>query len=526
MCFTVWSQTEDAWVYFTDKPNETTYLQNPTTMLSQRAIDRRARFNINLDYLDVPIGQAYISQVKNALGVTVLAKSKWLNALHVQGLETDLRNLANFPFVQKIAFANKNLASEEKSSGNGLISKKKDKLKFETSFNYGPSANQIEMLKGDVLHAKDFTGQGIYIALMDGGFPGVDIFVGFERIRNNNQILGGYNFVDRDLNIYSRSSHGTSVLSTIAGFVENELVGTAPDASFYLFITEDVANETPLEESLWVEAAEKADSLGVDIINTSLGYSTFDRVDYNYTYADMNGQTTFISRGAEIASSRGMIVVNSAGNEGNKAWHYITAPADAPSVLTVGAVDALGAMANFSSYGPTFDGRVKPDVLAKGVGTTLINSSGIVASGNGTSFSSPVLAGVVACFWQAFPNKTPTEVVQYIKESAHLYSSPTNQEGYGIPNFEALYNTLSIKNELDINITFYPNPAQEKLFVYFPLSISNIELVLFDFLGKEIFKDSVSINSPFISISQLSNGIYFARASYNNTVKTFKLIKN
>jgi subtilisin family serine protease len=522
----LWAQTEDAWVFFTDKPSEAVFLENPATMLSQRALDRRTRLEINLDGTDVPIEQSYINQIKNAAGVNILAKSKWLNALHVQGLEADLRNLANFTFVQKVEFANKNLASEEKSTVNSISSKVKNKLKVETNFNYGSAANQIQMLKGDVLHGYDFTGQGIYIALMDGGFPGVDIFAAFERIRLNNQILGGYNFVDRDSNIYSRSSHGTSVLSTIAGYVENQFVGTAPDASFYLFITEDVFNETPLEESLWVEAAEKADSLGVDIINTSLGYSEFDRADYNYTYNDMNGQSTFISRGAEIAFSRGMIVVNSAGNEGNSTWNYITAPADAPSVLTVGAVDSQGIIASFSSFGPTFDGRVKPDVLAQGLNTAIINSSGTISTSNGTSFSSPVLAGVIACFWQAFPNKKPIEIIQHIKESAHLYNAPTNQEGYGIPNFEVLYNTLYTDEFSDINLTIYPNPVQEKLFVYFPSSVSSIELVLYNVLGKQIFKAAVNSNNPYITISQLSNGLYFAKASYNNTVQNFKLIKN
>ena len=525
-CLSLWAQTEDAWVYFTDKPNEAFFLNNPSTMLSQRAIDRRVRLEINIDGTDVPIEQSYINQIKNATGVTILAKSKWLNALHVQGLETDLRNLANFTFVQKVEFANKNLASEEKSTVNNISSKVKNKLKVETDFNYGSAANQIEMLKGDVLHGYDFTGQGMHIALMDGGFPGVDTFAAFERIRLNSQILGGYNFVDRDSNIYSRSSHGTSVLSTIAGYVENQFVGTAPDAAFYLFITEDVFNETPLEESLWVEAAEKADSLGVDIINTSLGYSTFDRADYNYTYADMNGQTTFISRGAEIAFSRGMIVVNSAGNEGNSTWKYITAPADAPSVLTVGAVNAAGTLASFSSFGPTFDGRIKPDVVAQGLGTTIVNSSGTISTSNGTSFSSPVLAGGIACFWQAFPNKKPAQIIQYIKESGHLYNTPTSQEGYGIPNFEVLYNTLSINEFSDLNLTFYPNPVQEKLFVYFPSSVESVELVLYNVLGKQILKQTVHSNSPYITISTVSNGLYFAKALYNNTVQNFKLIKN
>ena len=275
----------------------------------------------------------------------------------------------------------------------------------------------------------------MHIAVIDAGFPGVNTLSAFSRIRTNNKILGGYDFVNRNINFYTGDSHGTSVLSTIAGFVADQFVGTAPDASFYLFITEDNTKETPLEESLWVEAAERADSLGVDIINTSLGYYTFDNPKHDYTYADMNGNKTFISRGAEIGFSRGMILVNAAGNEGAVAWKYIIAPADAKSVLAVGAVNASKVIASFSSFGPTADDRVKPDVLAHGQDVFVINAAGNIATSNGTSFASPVMAGVVACFWQKNPTKTNKEIIQIIKESAHLYNNPSPQYGYGIPKF-------------------------------------------------------------------------------------------
>ncbi|MBT8316909.1 MAG: S8 family serine peptidase [Lutibacter sp.] len=444
------AQVEDAWVYFKDKPNEVTYMNSPITMLTQRALDRRSRYNISIDVKDVPIETSYVSQIKNSVGITIKARSKWLNALHVQGSENDIKNLLNLNFVESIYFANKLLNTVGKSANKSEIQPRNKEVELTTQFNYGNATNQIEMLQGHVLHENNFTGEGMQIAVIDAGFPNVDVFPAFQRLRDNNQILGGYDFVNRNDNFYTGYYHGMSVLSTIAGYIDNQFVGTAPDAKFYLFISEDNVNETPLEESLWVEAAERADSLGVDLINTSLGYTTFDNPNYDYEYADMDGQTTFISRGAEIAASRGMIVVNSAGNEGNSSWNYISAPADANSVLSIGAVDAAETIASFSSYGPTSDGRIKPDVCAQGKDVYIINSAGNVAISNGTSFSSPVLTGVVACLWQAFPEKSNTEIIQLVKESSHLFASPTAQEGYGIPNFEAIYSLLSQDvNDLD-----------------------------------------------------------------------------
>jgi subtilisin family serine protease len=318
-----------------------------------------------------------------------------------------------------------------------------------------------------------------------------------------------------------------SVLSTIAGYLDNQFVGTAPDAKFYLFISEDAARETPLEESLWVEAAEKADSLGVDVINTSLGYTTFDNPKYNYVYADMDGKTTFITRGAEIAFSRGMIVLNSAGNEGNVSWRYIGAPADAASVLSIGAVNATGVIANFSSYGPTADNRVKPDVCAQGAGVYIVNAAGNIATSNGTSFSSPVLTGVITCLWQAFPNKTNVEIVQMVKESAHLYANPTAQEGYGIPNFEAVFDLLNAEESEEIlEVVAYPNPAITELKFKFPNQVTAMELVIFDILGKRLSTENITKLNPVTDISNLAQGVYFVQLKFDHKIKTIKIIKN
>ncbi|MBL4642502.1 MAG: S8 family serine peptidase, partial [Flavobacteriaceae bacterium] len=289
---------EDAWVYLKDKPNSATYLATPLTMLSQRALDRRTRQNIVLDSKDVPVDASYYSLIKSATGITILAKSKWLNAIHVQGTQTDINNLkSTFSFVDLIEFANNSLNAKAKVAPRSSDKKNKNKFaEINTTFNYGTATNQITMLKGDFLHQEGYSGSGMQIAVIDAGFPNVDALDAFKRLRDNNQILGGYDFVNRNTNFYAGHNHGTNVLSDIGGYIDGEFVGTAPDASFYLFITEDANNEVPLEESLWVEAAERADSLGVDVINTSLGYTTFDNANYNYSYADMDGKTAFISR--------------------------------------------------------------------------------------------------------------------------------------------------------------------------------------------------------------------------------------
>ena len=522
-----WSQTEDAWVYFTDKPDATYYLANPLEMLTQRALDRRTNQGIALDEIDVPIATSYVNQIEAASGITVLAQSKWLNAVHVQGLVSAIENLEGFSFVSSITFANPFVSTKTLAPNIQRDPIDKWEKSTYTNFDYGMAANQIEMLGGDFLHEQNFTGEGMLIAVIDSGFEGVNSISGFARLRNNNQILGTYNFVTRDEDVYINHYHGTMTLSTIGGFVEGEFVGTAPDADFYLFVSEDVSQEHVLEESLWVEAAEEADRLGVDVINTSLGYSLFDNPDHDHSYLDMDGATTFISRGAEIASSRGMIVVNSAGNSGNNDWHYITAPADAVSVLTVGAVSNDETITNFSSYGPSFDGRVKPDVCAQGGAAAVINPSNELIYANGTSFSSPIMAGVVTCFWQAFPDKTNIELMQIIKESADRYTVPDEQYGYGIPNFETAFITLNTTYIAPIltEVSIYPNPMKQtqRLQVNFPKATkASIELV--DITGKSVYKTNTNALLNSIQLPMLTAGLYILQIKTANHTSINKKI--
>ncbi len=517
---------EDAWVYFNAKPNAAFYLSNPLQMLTQRSLDRRALQNIPLDFKDVPVHQPFIDQITTSQGITVMAKSKWLNALHIRGSIVNINALASLSFVSQVKFANKNL---NPSGRNGNFSKKNDFNKNEEvqiSYNYGGSNNQIQMLNGNLLHQQNFTGLGKIIAILDAGFPGVNTIAPFAKIRNNNQILGGYNYVDRSTNFYTANSHGTLVLSTIAGFTDNQLIGTAPDASFYLFVTEDAVTENPVEESLWVEAAEEADRLGVDVINTSLGYFDYDNANYSHTYSEMNGTTTFIARGANIAFSRGMMVVVSAGNSGNSANPNIATPADATNVLTVGAVDFNGNYASFSSIGPSFDGRVKPDVMAKGLGATVSNTQGNITTANGTSFSSPIIAGMVACLWQALPTKTNAQLMQIIKSSSNNFSTPNANYGYGIPNFaSAVSNNLSVDNFDSSEFLAYPNPTANEVYFQFNANWNNANLKIYNTLGQLILNEDSLKNDSKISLSNQPNGFYYYKILVGSELKSGKILK-
>ncbi|MFG6687708.1 S8 family serine peptidase [Mariniflexile sp. HNIBRBA6329] len=518
---------QDAWVYLKDKQNVETSIVNPTTILSQKAIDRKNRHNVVIDARDVPVNESYITQLKNATGITVMAKSKWFNAVHVRGAETDINNLkTTFSFVDHIEFANRSLNTSKKSQ-------EKNQSKFTsalTNFTYGTAANQIEMIKGEQLHLANYTGTGMTVAVIDAGFPNVNNMAGFQRLRNANNILGTYDFVGRDTDVYTNttSNHGTLVLSTMAGYIENQFVGTAPDASYYLFITEYAPTENPVEESYWVEAAELADSLGVDVINSSLGYTTYDNANYSYSPSDMNGNTAYISKGANIAFEKGILVVNSAGNDGNTSWQIVVAPADAAGVFSIGAVQSNGLYATFSSRGNITQPTRKPDVVAQGQGSVVIFENDVIASANGTSFSSPIMSGGLACLWQALPNKTNAEIMQLVRESASQYNSPDYFLGYGIPNLQTALNlALSIdKNDKDIAVSLFPNPVKKFAYLKLPISEERVSITVFNMLGKYLFETVVTPLNNKMDVSSLSKGVYFAKLESNNVSKTIKFIKN
>lgn len=520
------AQQEEAWVYLSDKQNVSASLLDPITILTQKAIDRKINHGVLIDERDVPVNENYISQLKTQTGITVLAKSKWFNAVHVRGSEINIKALTGLSFVTSVDFADKSLNFKK------VQHKKESKLETAfTSFIYGNALNQIEMIKGDQLHLANYTGNGMTIAILDAGFTNVHLMTSFKRLRDAGHIIDDYDFVNRDDDVYTNtiSSHGTWVLSAMAGYVENNYVGTAPDASYYLFITEDAAGENPVEESYWVEAAERADSLGVDVINTSLGYTTFDNTKYNYAPSDMNGNTAFITKGANIAFEKGMLLVNSAGNDGDMSWQIVGAPADASGVFTVGAVDASGDYASFSSIGSAIQPTKKPDVVAQGLGSAVIDTNDALITLNGTSFSSPILAGGMACLWQALPYKTNAEIMQLVRASASQFNNPDFYLGYGIPNLQlALNNALSSgdpeENNFDIKI--FPNPVSNVLNISVPSNENLLKGIVYNILGKKVLEIDIDKNNTQFDLSFLSRGLYLLKIESKSVTKTFKILKN
>lgn len=503
---------EHAWVYFMDKEDVTNSINNPSSILSERAIARKARHSIPIDERDVPVNEEYIAQIKALSTVSVLAKSKWMNAIHVLGTLSEIQDLQNLTFVGSIYYANHSLngkrAVNSKETASFHTQKNKELL---VDYEYGASETQVHQIKIHALHELDYTGEGMMVAVMDAGFPGVDQIGAFAHLKENGKLLGGYDFPDRTSSVYSYSgnSHGTHVLSDMAGFIEGEFVGTAPEAEYILFRTEVAESETPVEESYWVEAAERADSLGVDVINTSLGYSTFDNPDYSYSPSDMDGSTAFISKGANIAVEKGILVVSSAGNSGNDTWGIITAPADA-NVYAVGAVDSQGNYVSFSSRGPNANGVVKPDGMAMGRSAAIITPSNEIALSNGTSFASPIMAGAITCLWQAYPNRTNVEIMQMVRESSSMYTAPNANMGYGIPDFSVFATVYDDEDDPyeQQGIMVYPNPVSERITIQLGEN-ENIALVkVFTVSGRLVKEQEIIAGEQEIDVSALKSAIY------------------
>ncbi|MDR1877876.1 MAG: S8 family serine peptidase [Flavobacteriaceae bacterium] len=476
-------------VKFKDKPSASYYFSAPTEMLTQKALDRRIKYNIPLSDTDVPVQADYVTAVKN-LNIPVIAVSKWFNGVFAEISDVQRTELLSLGCVQGIESFVKNLTNFKTTDPEFISSE------FKNSSVY--TDTQIEQIGLNHLHDLGYTGENVTIAIIDAGFPGVDTVPAFDYIRTNNQIKGGYNFVKGNNNIYSENNHGTRVLSTIGGNIPGQYKGTAIDADFYLFITETNDVEIPQEEVWWIAAAERADSLGVDIINTSLGYTMFDDPRYDYSISDLDGKTSFISRGAQMAAEKGIFVVVAAGNEGNKPWHKISVPADAEDVFSIGAVTGSGYSAAFSSYGPSADGRIKPDVSALGQGALTVNELGIILSGSGTSFSSPIMAGAIACLVQAYPNVLPSVIRQKIRESASLYANPSNQQGYGIPDFNSVLGSLSL-DETEASsggLYAYPNPVKDILHIkMFSERAGIVEIQFFAYSGQQVYSEKAKLVS-------------------------------
>lgn len=507
------------WIAFEDKGSHLVSDFSPSDLFSQRAIDRREKQNIPLHYSDLPIPTSYLLTLQD-LGFTILNKSKWFNGVTALYSGNNADALLTLDFVKQVD----TLQIFFDLLG-GRQSSKFDDIVFEND--YGDARNQIEMIEGVSLHEQGYQGQGMHIAVLDAGFRNTDWIDAFEHLFANNQILGTWDYVDGESSVYEDNYHGMSVLSVMGGYIQDEFRGTAPKASYWLLRTEDAGSETLIEEYNWAVAAEFADSVGVDIINSSLGYTTFDIESQNHTYADLDGKTTVITRAATMASRKGMIVCNSAGNSGNNPWYYIGAPADADSILSVGSVYGDRQVSSFSSYGPSSDGRVKPSVSAQGGNTTVITSSNAISTSNGTSFSSPIIAGMTACLWQSHYDKSNMQIIDAIIQSAHLYQNPDEQLGYGIPNY-ALANALllGVEDVEEVALDIYPNPVQSNAVAYlYTANNTDISYRLIDMQGRVIMEDNIAWSYTMmpIEIPSLQSGIYLLEATVGNEVRVERL---
>jgi serine protease AprX len=537
------SQASRHVIFFTDKNNSPYSISNPQAYLSAASLTRRSVQNIPVTIQDLPVNPSYITAVTQT-GAILLNRSKWFNSVTVEiTTPSTLSAILSLPFVSGSTAVGRlsgpeTLASRKMDVNLKRLENNQTSLQKTNSFNYGNSLNQVSMLRGDLMHNAGYTGQGMIIAVLDAGFSNANNIAPLDSLFATGKILSTWDFVDNEQDVFDDDAHGSMVLSVIGGNSPGELIGTAPHASFHLLRSENAPAEAIIEEYNWASAAEYADSVGAHIINSSLGYTVFDNPAQNHSYGNLDGNTTPISIAADIAASKGMVVCNSAGNEGNGSWFHISAPADADSILAVGAVDASENIVGFSGKGPSYDGRVKPDVAAQGFGTIVAdpwNGTGVFGA-SGTSFSSPLVAGMVATLWQCSPNSSSQAIINAIRQSGSISNNPDSLLGYGIPDFVVACMMLSGLNpELADNngsLWIDGNPFQDILtFSYFTSVPEDGTIELHDISGRLVWSDRKSFvplspNRTTIETLRLSKGLYVVSISSDSGRKSTIAIKN
>ncbi|MBL6448832.1 S8 family serine peptidase [Fulvivirga sp. 29W222] len=520
VCFSVsiYAQVNRYMVFFSDKANTPYTVGSPEAFLSSRAISRRQDQGIPITTTDLPVDPAYIAGV-NGVGAEVFYTTKWLNGALIQADAGLISSIEALGYVDSVVY----IAPGSKLMSSGRLLEVGEENQTE-----GSTAVQLGMLGLDLLHEKGYKGEGVMIAFFDGGYKGVNTVEAFQHIYNENRLLYAWNLVENNNNVYQYSTHGTRVFSATAGFLTGAYEGSAYKSDFMLFVTEDASSEYRIEEYNWLIAAEKADSAGVDIINGSVGYFDFDDPGMNYTYKDMDGKTTIISQAAKFASDRGLLVVVSAGNEGNKTWKYVTAPADAENILSVGSVDSNGSISNFSSLGPSSDGRIKPEVMAYGGATAVVNDFGSIINGTGTSFATPLITGFAATLWQLYPNLTNTELISFILENSSNTTVPDNQYGYGVPSYRFIVS--SIADGVTHDFSVYPNPLTSDLLnIRMTSEVESVDIKLYDVSGSlirtyKVGAPSVSMPST-ISLDGVKEGLYLLELNSGKNVESYRIVR-
>lgn len=418
-------------IYLKDKGFNEYTLEDPSQFLSPKSIDRKKTQNVEIDERDFPISKDYFKLVEKA-GSKVVSHSKWFNTIVVRVSDSlKINEISSLSFVDSVQYVWRGSVGNYEKSLRPRLNQDITLEEYPTDTVYGYCHNQFALHNATQLLNSGYRGKGIHIGVIDAGFTNFDVIPAFS----TTNLLGYSNFVPEG-DIFSASSHGTKVLSAMAVDIPGLMIGSAPDASYYLLRSEDVTSEFPVEEDYWVRAIEYADSIGLDIVNTSLGYNNFDDIKLNYTHSDLNGQTSLMSRAADFAYDKGMIIVVSGGNEGNKQWQKSTPPGDAKNVIAVGAVATDSIIASFSSHGAMADGRIKPDLVSVGKQAITIGDDGTIGRTNGTSLASPFLTGLIASLWSVNPALHRSELIDIIKRSSDRYANPDSIYGYGIPNFQ------------------------------------------------------------------------------------------
>ena len=525
--------TDIYWVQFTDKNNSPYSIDNPEAYLSSRALQRRANLGIAIDEYDIPVNPQYLQAVAEC-GVQLLNPSKWLNGVSVYATNAAAIDAVNaLPFVSTVRNCPNDPKAQEMKE-RWLADEMKPVAASRAMYGYyGGAESQVKQLKVNVLHDQGFDGTGVVVAVLDGGFYGTDDHPCFDNMRAEGRFLGVREFVYGVSTVYSQSTHGTSCLSTMAAYVPNIMVGTAPKASYYIIHTEDGAAENIVEEYNWVSGAEYADSLGVDVCSTSLGYNGFDMPQWDHPFAHFDGHTAPMTIGAEIAASRGMICINAAGNNGGGTC-TLGIPGDAEHILTIGAVNSNGNRADFSSVGPTYDGRIKPDVMAMGEGSYVASGysawEGEYYNGNGTSFATPILAGAVACLRQARPYASVQAICDAIRQCSDRVNTPDSYYGYGIPDFSQAMELLSVNEPMGNTpahiLNVFPNPSNGEVHVALN-AVHKADLTVYDITGRQLFAYGFNgLNHTTLEnfLNTLGAGVYFINAVSEAGNETLKLV--
>ena len=520
-------------VFLADKDTTAFSLEHPEKFLSAASLERRKQQNIPLDSSDLPVNPQYVAALASA-GADIYYTSRWLNAVMIDSAPEDTSGYQQLDFVTRLEVIKPTRKGSRKKQGSSYGEKAAPLRGFDRDEQL-LNMVQNEMLGIDEMHQAGYTGKGIAVAVFDGGFKGVDTVSFFRHLYENNQMIPGYDFVGNSPHVYRYGQHGTEALSCIAAYEPGVLEAGAYDAQIMLCITEESTSEYRVEEYNWLFAAEMADSAGIDLISTSLGYTTFDDSGMNYEYQDLDGNTAVITRAVNLAASKGIVCVVSAGNEGSSKWRYVSPPADATNVLAVGAVSSSGDRVSFSSMGPTADERIKPDVSALGLQTVVVDGGGNVTRSNGTSFSAPLIAGLTAGVWEAFPNDTNLEIMDKIRAAGSLALTPNNELGYGIPTFNATLETVlaTTKNQpAEANYQVFPNPIENgSLSITSALSSGfdeAVDVYIYNSTGQLVIHEHfLSSSGPTYTLdtSSLSQGVYILHILSPTTSDTVKIIK-